>query len=103
MEVKKQKYFTEKQGELLSLIYPGPIGMGMTITEVAKLLSISRQSAHARLKYFKIRFPEAWQQFFAAREISRKNRIQLRAGAEHGYSIYEPHNWDWENQIKERF
>lgn len=103
MEVKRPKYFTKKQHELLSLTYPGPVGEGITIREACVKLKISESAGYARLKCFKIRFPVAYEQFDLARGIRSKHRIQIKSGAEYGYSIEEPRNWNWENEIKERF
>lgn len=74
----KPKYFTEKQSELLQLVYPGPIGEGLTVREASKRIGISEASAFGRLKRVKDRFPDAYQQYQAAKKISSKNREQLR-------------------------
>ncbi len=96
-------YFTEKQSELLQLIYPGPIGEGVSIAEACRKLEISEGSGYARLKCFKTRFPDAYKQFEVARKINSEHRKQLYSGAEYGYSIEEPYNFGWDKRIKERF
>jgi len=101
--MKRPKFFTQKQSELLCLIYPPPVGRGLTIVHACNLLSISETAGHIRLSNIKKRFPEAWQSFEAAREISRKHRIQLDGGATRGYSIEEKANENYDNNILEKF
>lgn len=74
----KPKHFTKKQSKLLQLTYPGPIGEGFTVREASKRLGISEAAAYARLKCVKDRFPDAYQQYQAAKKITSKNREQLR-------------------------
>ena len=99
----KKKYFTKKQQEILNLIWPGPTGRGLSIRDACKEIGISECSGYARLKTFKVRFPESWDSFEAARELSRKHRIQLYGGARQGYSIEEKHNDGYDNFILEKF
>jgi hypothetical protein len=101
--MKKQKYFTKKQHELLMLIYPGPVGKGLTMREACKQLGICESSGYSRMRHFKLRFPEAWKRFKAVREIMWKQKDQLRGGARKGYSIEETHNEGYDNHIKEKF
>ena len=101
--MKRPKHFTKKQSELLCLIYPGPVGQGISITNACVLLGISRQSGFARLKNIKNRFPVAWKQFVVAKKIGSKHRKQLDKGAEHGYSTEEKRNEYYDNFIEEKF
>ena len=64
--------------ELLKLITPGPIGEGMSQVEAAKELGITPEAVQSRLKTFKERHPEAFDNFIATIELSRKHRGKLR-------------------------
>ena len=97
------KWFTKKQLELLTLIWPGPTGQGLSIADACILLGISESAGQARLNNFKTRFPDAWQRFEDVRELSRKHRIQLYGGAERGYSVEEKHNTGYDDFILEKF
>ncbi len=99
----RPKSFTKKQSELLQLVFPGPVGQGMTIIDACVKLGISEAAGHARLKCFKDRYPEAYERFDLTRKMRSKHRISIHGGAEYGYSIEEAHNFNWEMEIKEKF
>lgn len=92
-------WFTKKQSELLQLIYPAPIGEGLTVIEARERLGISYSAAFSRLRSFKKRFPKAWEQYQAALRVSQEHRKQLKYGASHGNG-YETYN---DIEIKEKF
>lgn len=103
MEVERPKYFTEKQSELLQIIFPAPIGLGWKMKEACETLGIGVSAGYARLRAFKIRFPEAYKVYETSKKIMWNQKDELRGGARYGYSIEEPYNFGWENRIKERF
>jgi len=72
------KKISKKQTELLKLIYPGPLGLGMKIVDIAKKLKISREAVYKQLKSIKKKFPEFWEQYLTARKIMRRDRINLK-------------------------
>lgn len=96
----RPKYFTKKQSALLCMIYPPPTGRGLSITEACNRLDITIQAGFSRLRSFKSRFPEAWEQLETARRISQRHRLELRAGAMNGYAFECP---DAYINIKEKF
>ncbi len=103
MEVERPKCFTEKQSELLQLIYPGPIGLGWKMKEACETLGIGVAAGYARIRAFKGNFPEAWEVYEASKKIMWQHKDELHGGASCGYSIEELHNFGWDKRIKERF
>jgi hypothetical protein len=98
--MKRPPWFTKKQEELIILMHPAPIGMGLSIVDSAELLGITQQAAYARLCRFKKRFPKAWEQVEVARKINRRHGHEIRAGAEHGHKFdSEKHDF----MIEEKF
>ncbi len=100
---KRPKFFTEKQSELLQLLFPAPTGAGLTMREACFALEITKNSGYRRLRNFHRLFPAAWEVYQASKRIMWSQRDQLRGGAEYGYSVEEPHNFGWDKRIKERF
>lgn len=72
------KKITEKQIEILKLIYPGPVGGGMKVVDAAKKLGISKRAAFYRLISIKKNFPEFWEQYLMARRVMRRQRTGLK-------------------------
>lgn len=68
---------TRKQLDLLMLVWPGPVGQGLTVAEAARGLNITVRAAQYRLKHFKQRFPEAWEKYESARELLRQDRLKI--------------------------
>ncbi|MFW9879074.1 MAG: helix-turn-helix transcriptional regulator, partial [Candidatus Thorarchaeota archaeon] len=68
------KGLTKKQFELLLLITPEIEGGGKSITQAAKELGISYNSAKNRLYTFKKNFPKEYQKWYKIREMSRHHR-----------------------------
>lgn len=100
----KPKYFTKKQSELLQLVYPGPIGEALTVREASKRLGIAESSAFERLKRVKDRFPDAYQQYQAAKRIASENREQLRKIGKYSLdAIIEKIGFSEDLNIKEKF
>lgn len=52
------KFFNRGQLQLLTLIWPGPLGYGLRINAAAKLLGISPKAAYGKIETIKKRFPE---------------------------------------------
>lgn len=102
----KVKGVTKKQIEILQLIYPTPIGAGLTILEAAQLLGIHRNSAQSRLNNFKKRFPNEWNSIKYLISKMYEHRKQLIDGAEHGMSLSEKYDvWtdNFDEYIVEKF
>jgi len=94
-----QRYFTKKQEELLMLVYPEPVGFGLSVENACIVLRISEAAAHARLKRFKERFPDAWDQLWIAKKRVAEHHTQIRGGAKRGYDFQ-----DWmEIEVREKF
>lgn len=72
------KGVTRRQIDLLIKITPGPVREGKTITEVAQELGISRQAAHERIRNFKKKFPEFYDNWHSLIRIQKKHRKSLR-------------------------
>ena len=90
------KGLSEKQVEALILIVPGPIGQGLTQKEAAKILGLNERDFRSRLTRFKIRFPDAWENFESMRNVSRRQEESLRNPISLSRGIDE-------NRITERF
>jgi hypothetical protein len=102
----RPKFFTKKQSELLSLIYPAPVGAGLSVAGAAKFLEISEQAAWSRIKNVKKRHPEAWKQVKRAMKINQRHKEQLREGAEYGNSLdhkYDVYGPEFDELIQEKF
>lgn len=69
----KQKYT-----DILLRITPGPRGQGLTIAEAAKDLNLSINTIKTRLKQFKKKYPDYWNNFKKLRDIARQDRLKLR-------------------------
>jgi hypothetical protein len=81
------------------LLYPEPWGRGISIQDACIVLRISEAAAHARLKRFKDRFPDAWNQLWIAKKIESQHKRQLKGGAIRGHDFQ-----DWmEIHVKEKF
>ena len=72
------KKVTKQQIKILFLLYPGSLGLGMKVVDVAKKLKISREAVYKQLKSIKKKFPEFWEQYLTARKIMRRDRINLK-------------------------
>lgn len=94
-----KRYFTKKQAELIALLYPEPLGRGISVQDACIVLRISEAAAHARLKRFKDRFPDAWDQLWIAKKRMSEHHRQLKGGAKEGYDFQ-----DWmEIGVREKF
>jgi len=86
---------SKKQIEAVMLIIPGPEGGGLTYEEASKELGISKASFIERIKNFKTKCPEAWDEIQSMwRAVSR-----LRKSFENPISLEDID----ENKIKDRF
>ena len=61
-----QKYF-QQQLDVLLLMCPGPIGLGMTEKMAGAILGITDRGVRYRLASFKKRFPSAYAEFQSMR------------------------------------
>ena len=52
--------YTDKELDVLKLLAPGPIGLGMSLGDAAKELKIDYKALVSRLRYFKENNPDAW-------------------------------------------
>jgi len=59
--------YTDKELDVLKLLAPGPIGLGMSLGDAAKELKIDYKALVSRLRYFKENNPDAWDRFKSMR------------------------------------
>jgi len=72
------KKISEKQLDLLKLVFPGPIGQGMEISKAAKQLGISERAAFYRLKTVRKNFPDFWDKYQTALKVMQRQRLGLK-------------------------
>jgi len=71
---KVKKIYTD----VLIRLLPGPLGKGQTIAQAAKDLAISQSAVKYRLKAFKTKYPEAWEEFKRIKSKATRERYGLR-------------------------
>jgi len=69
---------TRKQMETLICCTPAPIGMGLTISETAMLLGVTRQSIFQRLRAVRKWRPEAYENYKSICRAASRHRIGLK-------------------------
>jgi len=80
-------YLEPEFSEVFQLIWPYPIGQGLTIKEAANQLELDCSTIHRRINTFKDKYPEGYERFISARKLVSNARKSLKGGAEHGYSL----------------
>jgi len=71
---------TDKQKLILYLTMPGPIGLGLTIRQAAKHLGHEESGSHdcAMLKRIKRWYPEAYEEYMAAKRAMKRQCESLK-------------------------
>lgn len=76
LDVLKQ-YLTQKQIDLLCLLFPAPVGEGLTRVEAAERLGITISSIQKRLKNIRSKNPQIAKKLDEWEERAKKSRLDI--------------------------
>lgn len=75
----KPDWITQHQIDVLRCVTPGPLGLGLTITETAKKLGVTTRAIDANIARFKETYPQAWERVASMKRAAARQGRTLRA------------------------
>ncbi|MFX0136804.1 MAG: hypothetical protein ACFFDN_24415 [Candidatus Hodarchaeota archaeon] len=100
MEVNGTKYavpidFNRKHLEILTLIFPEPIGYGLSIVDACKVLKIHPQSGYRRIATIKHKFPKIIQILKESKHCKSRQQNSIRKPKSLGFGYFDYDLGEW--------
>lgn len=104
IEVRGNKYevpkgFSLKQLELLTLVFPAPLGYGLRIKDAATVLRVTPQAARAMLARIKKRFPEIAERYKLCLKVRTRQIKNARNIKNLGWGYRDNETGDWNGDM----
>lgn len=91
---------TDDDKKMLLFLSPGPLGLGMNVSNAAKLWGISRRTMRDKINRFKAHFPEGWENFLSMWRAAHREADSLNNSMFHWDDKYEDKdNWNMKNKF----